>query len=163
MTMSRNHQQPDELGLTERLPPGRGGRLLKPGERPKTPYDPFGGTPSSGPTGRGAQRRYADDLSGFRPMPEVACPNPTCGGIVGRRFSALNKGAFVPKHELRCESKCGFEGVIKGKVLPLLASGEKPKPGYAPTKAEMVAGFKLHIDKMWKEKTKEINLVDSLA
>jgi hypothetical protein len=95
-------------------------------------------------------------------MPELACPNPTCGGHIGRRFGTVAEGSYVPGHQLRCEKGCGFTGLIKGKVLPKLADGAKPKPGYAPTKGEMIAGFREHIDRMWWDGLKEISLVDSL-
>lgn len=150
-------------GFRETLPAGTGGRILKPGEKPKTAYDPFGN--ERAPGGRTAKRRYADDLSGFRLMPELTCPNPACAGPLERKFGTVGKGALVPIHAFRCGKKptsCGWTGIIKGKVLPVMADGSAAKPGGSVTKAEMVAGFKVHLDRLWAEKLPEISLVDRL-
>jgi hypothetical protein len=152
-------------GYRETLPAGRGGRILKPGEKPKTafgqPIDPFG-MQTRLPGGRQVKRRYADDLSGFRLIPELTCPNLTCGGPLERKFGVAAKGSLVPVHTFRCGLKCGFTLTIKGRVVGMRADGAETMPGERTTVPEMVKGFRVHLDRAQKEGLKEISLVDRL-
>lgn len=112
---------------------------------------PFNSGQAAGDIAAGAERarRYVPDLSGFRYMPGVFCP--ACRGNATRRFTVEN-GSLVPHHEVGCEKKCGFKGLIKGRVVPETeADGKTMKE--TPAQA-----FQKLLDRMHREKLAEVDL-----
>jgi hypothetical protein len=94
--------------------------------------------------------RYVPDLSGYRYMPGVFCPR--CRGNATRKFH-VPPGSFVAYHYIGCEAKCGFAGLIKGRVVP-----ETEADGKTMTETPAAAFQKL-LDQMHAEKLTEINLL----
>lgn len=95
--------------------------------------------------------RYVPDMSGYRYMRGVVCPGCRKAEAV-RKFSAT-KGSYVPRHDVRCEKRCGFEVLIKGRVVP-------ETDGAGKMVETPVQAMQKLLDRMHADGLREANIVD---